>query len=158
MKEVQNASKIRRHSLNRRLIRQFCIVIFMFMLVGIGYRLRSWFQTKILRSRRLNHFWKPFRDVEYDVIADSFGKPLGYQLVKTLGLEELKDKNVMTQDVHQYRKDKKDRTKTRTQNISSQEDPDWRYTGSVWPMPRQQIFKELADIRSIGDQIDLVQV
>ena len=35
------ASKIRRHGLYGRVVWRFGIVIFMFMLVGIGYRLRS---------------------------------------------------------------------------------------------------------------------
>ena len=104
-------------------------------------------------------FWKPFRDVEYDLIVVSFGKQLlANQLLRTIGLEELKHENVMTEDFHQYRNANKDRTKTKFQNITSQEDPNWRYTGSVWPMPRQQIFKELADIRLIGDPSDSVQV
>ena len=47
MKDAQNISKIRRNGLYGKLVWRFGLLILMFMLVGIGYNLRSWFEHKI---------------------------------------------------------------------------------------------------------------
>ena len=52
-----NASKIRRHGLYGRLVWRFGIVIFMFMLVGIGYRLRSWFKRVLQKNSKVHNLW-----------------------------------------------------------------------------------------------------
>ena len=147
MKEVQNVSKIRRHGLYGRIAWRFGIMIAMFMLVGIGYRFRSWFQTKIFKALKICHisyviFEKPFRDIEYDLMTESTKIPM----VKTTSPEE----NFLSEDVHEDTKGHKDHGEAKTENTPSQEDPDWSYTGSVWPMPKHQIFKALADILPIA--------
>ena len=88
-----------------------------------------------------NLFWKPSRDIEYDLMAESTEIPL----VKTTGLEEMIKDNVMTENFYKDTEERTDRSEAKSQNIQSQEDPAWSYTGSVWPMPKRQIFKELAD-------------
>ena len=64
-------------------------------------------------------------------------------LVKTTRLEQVIKENAMTEHIYT---DTKERGEAKIQNIPSQEDPAWSYTGSVWPMPKRQIFKELANI------------
>ena len=130
-------------------------MIAMFMLVGIGYRFRSWFQTKIFKALKICHisyviFEKPFRDIEYDLMTESTKIPL----VKTASPEEI----FMTEDVHEDTKGHKDHSEAKTENTPSQEDPDWSYTGSVWPMPKHQIFKALADILPIAAPKNRVDV
>ena len=53
--------------------------------------------------------------------------------------------NYTTENVYRYTKTNVDHAEIKNKNIPSQEDPNWSYTGSVWPMPRQQVFKELAN-------------
>ena len=69
----------------------------------------------------------------------------GIPLVKTTRLEEVIKENFTSENVYQYTKTNVDHAETESKNIPSQEDPNWSYTGSVWPMPRQQVFKELAN-------------
>ena len=47
MKDAQNISIIRRNGLYGKLVWRFGLVILMFMLIGIGYSLRAWFEHKI---------------------------------------------------------------------------------------------------------------
>ena len=69
----------------------------------------------------------------------------GIPLAKTTRLEEVIKENNISENLYQSKKANEDRAETESKNIQSQEDPNWSYMGSVWPMPRQQVFKELAN-------------
>ena len=69
----------------------------------------------------------------------------GIPLAKTTRLEEVIKENNISENLYQSKKANEDGAETESKNIPSQEDPNWSYTGSVWPMPRQQVFKELAN-------------
>ena len=52
-----------------------------------------------------------------------------------------------SEDFYQYQNGYENRRETKLENSPNEKDTDTRYTGSVWPLPKHQIFKEL--VRSL---------
>ena len=46
-------------------------------------------------------------------------------------------------DFYEYQNGHENRRETKVENAQSVEDADSRYTGSVWPLPKHQTFKEI---------------
>ena len=58
---------------------------------------------------------------------------------------------ISSEDFYQYQNGHENRRETKLENAPSEQDTDTRYTGSVWPLPKHQTFKELVHSLCILD-------